>query len=171
MTSQVAWTLGKDAGQSSPKEVLVWLVAPNTTMWRSEKEMERNGEERSDDRGITNGDGYRTAHDRKKWRAAWSQCLSEHQQAQEARKEQQRMWCVLRVGDTLEESDKTRYKCVTERRKSVHEEAGAVQGLCEVAPEQRRVGGAYVQETRQQWTTSVYTADFVIGTTESRSFQ
>lgn len=44
--------------------------------------------------GISDGNWY---VDRGKWRAAWSHNLSEHQQAQDAKKRQERrrMWCVM----------------------------------------------------------------------------
>ena len=45
-TSRIAWTPGEDRS-SSPQDMPVWMVIPNTTMRRSNKEVERPGEERS----------------------------------------------------------------------------------------------------------------------------
>ena len=36
--------------------------------------------------GVGDGNWYSEAHDRRKWKEAWGQSLSEHQQAQEARR-------------------------------------------------------------------------------------
>ena len=66
--SRMAWTPGEDAISSSPQDMPVWMV---------KRYLKAVG---------CDGSWYSAEQHRGKWREAWSQGMSEHQQAQEARR-------------------------------------------------------------------------------------
>ena len=84
--------------------------------------------------GISDGNWYSDAQDKRKWRAVWSQRLGEHQQTQKARGSgaERNVECTECGRCFRRESDRKRHMCVRERMRPVNEQAGAVQcGSCE----------------------------------------
>ena len=79
--------------------------------------------------GLGDEDWFSAAQDRDGWRGAWQQSLINIQAAQGIRRSstQKNVRCEVCQRSFTRESDKARHKCLRERSKPIHSQAGAVQ--------------------------------------------